>query len=74
MRKGVSVHIPLVKARLCADLKCSSVFEDYGPCPACAGTVSLPLSSVLNRRKGNAKSLHMDYLRTYCRRLYKPRS
>lgn len=41
------VHIPLTNAYLCQD--CNSIGNCSTQCPACASTVLMNLSSVLNR-------------------------
>jgi hypothetical protein len=43
--------IPLLHARLCIDLACSTVFDgrQHRACPVCAFSLSAPLSKFINR-------------------------
>ncbi len=49
-------HIPLKSAYLCQD--CDCIGNCATQCPACASTVLLSLSAVLNREAMEAEAIH----------------
>lgn len=57
------VHIPLTSAYLCQD--CNSVGNCSTQCPACASTVLMNLSAVLNREvEAVVEELEYEYIPT----------
>ena len=55
MKRTALQHFPLTSAYLCQD--CSSVGNSANHCPACASSVLLSLSGVLNREEKAASQV-----------------
>lgn len=53
-------HIPLMGAYLCQD--CNSVGNSSMSCPACASTVLLSLSGVLDREAAATQAQHDQWM------------